>query len=123
MQGRLRSSKVTLIVTGLLLLAAVAAFPCAASAAPSSGPAGIETGTRETDQAEEVTSQFAELRLPEFGPLVTILIGVTIGLIVEAITHPSTTARIAREAISFVAEAYEQYGKQCVGAPNSCSWR
>ncbi|MCY3568338.1 MAG: hypothetical protein OXH38_06890 [Chloroflexi bacterium] len=117
------SNRLVLAVTVLLLLTAVAAFPCAASAM-SNSDSPVET-VAELD--EQPAIEFGRVqgtlldRNPEIGPLVVAIIaGVVSGLIVAAVTNPSTTAAIVQDAVSFVADAYESYGETCVNSPGSC---
>lgn len=67
------------------------------------------------------TTQAGSLELLDDDPILgAIVAGVIAGLIVAAVTNPSTTAQIVNDAIDFVADAYESYGETCVNSPGSC---
>jgi len=117
------SNRLMLAVTVLLVLAAVAAFPCAASAMASTDSV-MEAMSEVDAQPRAETAQSPDVffsRNPEIPPLVVAIIsGVVSGLIVAAVTNPSTTAAIVQDAISFVADAYESAGQNCVASHWNC---
>ena len=107
-------------LTTLLILAAIAALPCAASAMTATDPAPLVLA--EIDDGPEALSveTTSELDLDHFPGLGIIVAGVISGLIVAAITNPSTTARIIEDVVSHVADAYESQGQRCVESSYTC---
>lgn len=117
------SNRLTLALTVLLVLAAVAAFPCAASAMSNTDSTVDAVFEADEQPRTEFTQAQGMLlnRNPEIGPLLAALVvSVVGGLIVAAVTNPSTTASIVQDAVNFVADAYESYGETCVNSPGSC---
>ena len=106
-----KPNKMLAVVTALLIVAAIAAFPCVASAMSHSAQEAENSGLlQETTPQAAVAGDLELHRLAADPILGAIIAGVIAGLIVAAITNPSTTAAVVTEAISYVAEHYESAG-------------